>query len=249
MLPSTTLKLALIIPAYNEEAYLSATLASAKTALADFDSQLIVVDNNSTDNTPEIAREHGATVIFEPVNQIARARNAGAHHAIASGRAPEALVFLDADTHLPVETLVQAMEHLRSREICGGGAIIISDRPFPVFVRGMLATWNRTSTSLGLAAGSFLFCPAQAFLDTGGFDERVFAGEEIWFSRALKKWGRNNRRRHFPIVSAPPVITSARKGDMFGSPVIALQLFAILLCPWITRSRRLCPVWYQRPKD
>ena len=132
--------------------------------------------------------------------------------------------------------------HIFAQEISvGGGATIVSDRPFPAFVRGMLATWNRASAVLGLAAGSFLFCPAQAFVDTGGFDERVYAGEEIWFSRALKKWGRKNGRRRFPIITDPPVITSARKGDMFGSPAIAFQLFAILLCPWITRSRRLCP--------
>ena len=242
------MKVALVIPAFNEEAHLPATLASAKNALAGLDVHLIVVDNNSTDNTAKIARENGATVVFEAVNQIARARNAGARYALAKDNPPDGLVFLDADTDLPRKTLDQAMAHLRSEDICGGGATIVSDRPFPAFVRGMLATWNRTSAVLGLAAGSFLFCPAQAFVDTGGFDERVYAGEEIWFSRALKKWGRKNGRRRFPIITDPPVITSARKGDMFGSPAIAFQLFAILLCPWITRSRRLCPVWYRRPE-
>jgi glycosyltransferase involved in cell wall biosynthesis len=39
---------------------------------------VIVVDNNSTDATAELARRGGARVVFEPVNQIARARNAGA---------------------------------------------------------------------------------------------------------------------------------------------------------------------------
>ncbi len=243
------MKFALIIPAYNEEAHLPATLASAKTALESFNAQLIVVDNNSTDRTAEVAQSNGATVIFEPVNQIARARNTGARHALAADDPPHALVFLDADTTLSRETLTRAVKHLRSEKICGGGATIISDRPFPAFVRGMLATWNRASAFLGLAAGSFLFCPAQAFLDTGGFDERVYAGEEIWFSRALKKWGRRNGKRRFPIITDLPITTSARKGDMFGSPMIAIQLFAILLCPWITRSRKLCPVWYRRPKN
>ena len=43
-----------------------------------WDFELIVCDNNSTDRTAEIARAAGATVEFEPVNQIARARNSGA---------------------------------------------------------------------------------------------------------------------------------------------------------------------------
>ena len=55
--------------------------------------QLIVVDNNSSDATAQIARDHGATVVYEPVNQIARARNRGAE--AAEG---EALIFLDADS-------------------------------------------------------------------------------------------------------------------------------------------------------
>ena len=51
-------------------------------------------DNNSKDRTAEIARAAGARVVFEPVNQIARARNAGA--AAATGIW---LVFVDADSH------------------------------------------------------------------------------------------------------------------------------------------------------
>ena len=56
--------------------------------------ELIVCDNNSTDRTAEIARNAGARVVFEPVNQIARARNRGA--AAATG---DWLIFVDADSH------------------------------------------------------------------------------------------------------------------------------------------------------
>lgn len=70
----------LIIPAWNEEAFLPATLDSvnsSKTACS-YRGSLVAVDNNSADTTAEDARAAGARVVFEPINQIARARNRGA---------------------------------------------------------------------------------------------------------------------------------------------------------------------------
>ena len=89
----------MVVPAFNEERLLGASLAQMKSAAGAFagrgwDFELIVCDNNSTDRTAEIARAAGATVVFEPVNQIARARNRGA--AAATG---DWLVFVDADSH------------------------------------------------------------------------------------------------------------------------------------------------------
>src|SRR6266853_2097683 len=83
-----SLKISIIVPAFNEEKLLARTLGQLKEAMRVFDAQgwagqLIVCDNNSTDRTSQIARDAGAEVVFEPVNQIARARNAGA--ATASG--------------------------------------------------------------------------------------------------------------------------------------------------------------------
>ena len=70
------MKLSVVVPAYNEERLLPATLANLRNLLPAA-SELIVCDNNSTDGTAQIARAFGAVVVFEPVNQIARARNTG----------------------------------------------------------------------------------------------------------------------------------------------------------------------------
>src|SRR5215471_15202166 len=77
------MKISIVIPAFNEEKLLPATLKAvneARSAFGDrgWQSELIVCDNNSSDGTAVIAREAGAQVVFEPVNQIARARNTGA---------------------------------------------------------------------------------------------------------------------------------------------------------------------------
>ena len=88
--------LSIVIPAWNEEKLLPATLQALHSACASFSAagiswEVIVCDNNSTDRTAEVARASGASVVFEPVNQISRARNTGA--AAASG---SWLLFLDA---------------------------------------------------------------------------------------------------------------------------------------------------------
>ncbi len=82
------MKLSVIIPAFNEEKYIERCVGSIVRALEVHaarlaDMEIIVTDNNSTDATAEVARRAGAEVVFEPVNHISRARNAGAR--VATG--------------------------------------------------------------------------------------------------------------------------------------------------------------------
>ena len=88
-------RISLIIPAYNEEKYIGKTMESIKCAIQAYgntdDVEVIVVNNNSSDDTEKIAQEHGATIIFEPENHIVKARNRGAY--CATGKY---LIFVDA---------------------------------------------------------------------------------------------------------------------------------------------------------
>jgi glycosyltransferase involved in cell wall biosynthesis len=80
-----------VIPAYNAAAFLAETLASvfAQTLAP---SEIIVVDDGSTDDTARVARELGATVISRPNGGISAARNTGVHAARG-----EYIALLDAD--------------------------------------------------------------------------------------------------------------------------------------------------------
>lgn len=232
----------LIIPAYNEAAFLPATLAAAHAAMAEVPApgELIVVDNNSNDGTGSCAAAAGARVVFEPVNQIARARNAGARAA-----AGQYLLFLDADTHLPPALLRAAVANLAAGDCYGGGARLTFDAPLPWAARLFARAWERHSQRLGLAAGCFVYCLREGFAAVGGFDESVYASEEVWFCRRLRAWGRP-RGLCFRTVPEPPVCTSARKFAWF--PRRRLWLLVLLtLIPFALRSRRLCALWYTRP--
>src|SRR5437667_23517 len=73
-------RISFIVPAYNEERLLGATLDALHAAgrAAGEPYELIVVDDASTDRTALIARGHGALLVRVAHRQIAATRNAGA---------------------------------------------------------------------------------------------------------------------------------------------------------------------------
>lgn len=239
------MRYSIIVPAWNEAAFIGDSLTRLREAMAAVaardaahEGELIVVDNNSTDETAAIAREHGATVVFEPINRIARARNAGA--AVAGG---DALVFVDADSWCSGQLLGTALDRLAGGRVAGGGSTIAPDRPVTGGARRGLDFWNRIGTTLKLAAGCFVYCRADAFTDVGGFSEKVYAGEEIYLSRALKRWARRHGGLDFEIIEEAPVVTSVRKLDWYSPSQLAAQA-ALVFIPGALRSKRLCRTWY-----
>src|SRR6266576_5250166 len=118
------MKISLVVPAFNEERLLPGSLSCMRAALQGFDrlgwkSELIVCDNNSTDRTAEIAIAAGAEVVVEPVNQISRARNAGAARARGDW-----IFFVDADSDPTVELFLEAADSLRSGRCLAGGSTV-----------------------------------------------------------------------------------------------------------------------------
>jgi glycosyltransferase involved in cell wall biosynthesis len=235
----------IVIPAYNEVAFLPETIAAVKAAMraTSLTGEIIVCNNNSTDATGTLAEELGARVVFEPHNQISRARNTGAHH--ARGRY---LVFIDADTRISAELLSEALERLESGGCCGGGSVVdIAEDVRPV-VRRLINGWTRLSVKHHWAAGCFVFCLREDFEAVGGFSESVYASEEIWFSRAIGRLGKQ-RNQSFCIITAYPVISSGRKMHWFSVSQQWAVLVMVLLFPFLLRHRRFCDFWYKRPDE
>ena len=230
----------IVVPAWNEAEFIGPCVERVRAAMAGVPGhagELVVVDNNSTDATAEIARAGGARVVFEPVNRIARARNAGAR--TADG---DALVFVDADSWCDATLLGAALGRLASGEVVGGGSTIAPDRPVTGGARRGLDFWNRIGTTLKLAAGCFVYCRRDAFEAVGGFSDKVYAGEEIFLSRALKRWGRR-RGLAFEVLEEAPVVTSVRKLDWYSPAQLARQT-ALVLIPGALYSKTLCRTWY-----
>ncbi|HEY3054008.1 MAG TPA: glycosyltransferase [Thermoanaerobaculia bacterium] len=179
-----SMSLSVIVPAFNEEAYLGETLASINVARAfasDESIEVIVVDNASTDRTPLVATSAGATVVSEPHRNIARARNRGA--ARSTG---ETLVFIDADTLVPSEFFARIAEVLRD-PVCLGGAADTDYAPKRKIIRAYLQAWRWIGMFAGIAQGAAQFCRRQAFETLSGYDESLWMGEDVDFYLRLKK--------------------------------------------------------------
>lgn len=235
----------IIVPAYNEADELPETVKALRAAMnaVNLHGELIVVDNNSTDNTRHIAKSSGADkVVFEPVNQIARARNAGAADAKGSF-----LIFVDADTRIRSELLKQALFALETGEIVGGGSIVRFEGPQDHWVGNVgIRSWEHISRLTKTAAGSFLFCTKEAFDVVGGFDEKLYASEEVRLSRLLRKEGKKRDQR-FIILDQFPAMTSPRKLKWYSGLQILGWVAFLFVMPLAVRSRKLCGFWYKRP--
>lgn len=238
------IRYSIIIPAYNEAEELPATIAAARRAMRRQGSkgEVIVVNNNSTDATALVAwRAKADKVIFERVNQIARARNAGVDAA-----AGDYFIFVDADTRISPELLRDTLLLLDAEEACGGGSVIRFEGNIGLLGRFGIGLWEQISRLTRTAAGSYLFCRRDAFEAVGGFDERLFASEEVRLSRRLRQWGRE-KGLGFTILESAPALTSARKLTWYSGSEVLCWVALMTLFPLAVRSRKLCGFWYKRP--
>ena len=228
-----------IVPAYNEEHELSDTLVAIRKVGSGLTQpyEIIVVDDASTDATPEIGSGAGAKVI--PINrrQIAAARNAGAR--AAQG---EYLFFIDADTRINRAHVSGGIAALEAG-YAGGGARVAMDGFIPIWGRILLRGFSAVYFGLNLGAGAFLFTTRRNFDAIGGFDEQYFAGEEVYFSLELKKLG------GFKVLREP-VVTSARKLRMYPAKHFLREFFgAIVRGPRGVRSRAKLSLWYDGKRE
>lgn len=237
------MKISVVVPAYNEAKLLPATLAALARAQMTFhhrgwNSEVIVCDNNSTDATAELGRAAGVVVVFEPVNQIGRARNTGA--AAATG---DWLIFVDADSEPSPELFAAVADLIAGGRVVAGGALIALDQgpPWATVVAEGWALWSRLARHM---AGAFIFVETAAFRELGGFSNQLFAGEELELSQRLKALARR-RGKTVQILARPRLRTSARKARLY-TPREALRfLVRAVFRPKKTLSNRdECTLWY-----
>ena len=237
--------ISIIVPAYNEEKLLGPTLISIQQASQAFvehgwNTELIVCDNNSTDNTAAIAKRHGAVVVFESENQIARARNRGAEAARGDW-----LLFIDADSSPSVDLFRDLLSAIESDRCIACGTVMQFDTADPAYRLAVWA-WSCWSRLLRHMAGSFVAVEEAAFRAIGGFSLEFYAGEELDLSRRLQREAKQRSpRRHIKILTRHPLLTSGRKSQLYTRSEHARFLWRVFTRPFrMMRSRDACELWY-----
>jgi glycosyltransferase involved in cell wall biosynthesis len=102
------LKISVVIPCYNEED----GIRSVIEAMPPYVDEIVVVDNNSTDRTSEIARSLGAVVVFQPVKGYGAAYQAGLPAATG-----DVIATLDGDGTYPSDEIAVLVDALEDRQL------------------------------------------------------------------------------------------------------------------------------------
>jgi len=239
------MRISIVVPAFNEEKILGATLAQIKSACGAFapvgwETELIVCDNNSTDRTAAIAQAAGAIVVFEPVNQISRARNTGAARATGDW-----LVFVDADSRPGTGLFADMIEQIRSGDCLAGGATLQWDRKH-LPISWMMPLLNAGFRWRRLLHGAFIFIETATFRQLGGFSIETFSGEDWELSLRLNQRAKESNRR-FVILYRHPIVTSGRRFGDYSVLTPFKVLYRTIFVPRrIQISREAARRWYDR---
>lgn len=227
-------RFSVVVPALNEERYLADCLRSL--AAQDFagDVEVVVVDNNSTDRTAEIARSFGAVVVHEGRPGVCWARQCGT--ALARG---EVVVSTDADTTFDPGWLTRIDETLQRHPSCvavGGPCSFTGPAPFwatvyPRVLFGAVALWHRLTGRVLYVTATNLAFRREAW---PGYDTRMTqGGDEVDLLRRLQRRGPVAFDRH------NPTFTSSRRLQQGLAYNLVVTFFVYyLLAYWLNRLTR-----------
>jgi glycosyltransferase involved in cell wall biosynthesis len=179
-----TPSVSVVIPVLNGANTIANTLwALVRQARGPAKTEIIVVDNGSTDNTREVVRQFDVRLLNETTRGPSAARNRGLH--AASG---DVILYTDADT-LPTRSwlaeLIDAF-HDPGTVIAGGRVL---GYPPKTAAERFMATYGIWEPENNIFRPTFPFVPSlnlavrrDAALKIGGWDEDMFTGEDVDFS-------------------------------------------------------------------
>lgn len=181
-----------VVPAYNEENFIADCIFSIKKDVYSgkirIPYEILVVDNNSTDHTAEVARAYGATVIKELRKGTSWARQAG-----LEASKYDLVAFIDADSQIPEGWIDLAYEALLSPNVVAASGPHVF-RDLPLSQRILISTFYCFAKALHVfwptINGANFIVKKQAFLDVGGFDTTItFHGDDTAVARRLSTQG------------------------------------------------------------
>ncbi|MFH0713862.1 MAG: glycosyltransferase [Candidatus Micrarchaeota archaeon] len=179
----------IIIPAYNEENTLLHCIKAVRQSIAfsKLPCEVIVVDNNSEDNTVKIAVKLADKVYHEKRQVIAAVRNNGACHSYG-----KFLIFVDADTAVPLPLVRDFVRALSTGSVVVGCQVM--PHPLKIHEKALFKLFNsflQVSVISGAAfSGNAVGYRRDTFNKLGGFDVGRTASEDHDLSNRASRLGK-----------------------------------------------------------
>ncbi|APW96348.1 glycosyl transferase family 2 [Halobiforma lacisalsi AJ5] len=167
-----------VVPARNEADRLQGALASISALDTAYEYEVIVVDGDSTDGTPAVAREHGAIVVDGSASSIARARNQGAKRARG-----EWLAFVDADTQVRSTYLTELLGYAEANGLAAASSYCRMTGPRRAKIVEATINYLVPRLERPILPGFNVLVRAEAVDEIGGFPD--VPNEDTAFSRRL----------------------------------------------------------------
>jgi glycosyltransferase involved in cell wall biosynthesis len=236
------LDVCVVVPVRNDAVNLKRLLESLHRQCLAFD--LVVVDNGSTDATPDVAKSLCDKVLYYPALRVGALRNRGVLSAEG-----EYIAFVDSDHEVPedwIESGTRALE--LSPEVVAVGAPCLP----PTDGTWVQSVWsihrlrgpNREEVAW-LGAGN-LFVRRSAFLEVGGFSEDLIASEDVDLCYRLKERGGkiflDKTIRNIHHGEPKTVLQFLRKEYWRGSS--SLKAWFSQGCPSRDIPNLLWPIWF-----
>ena len=178
MLISQSVSVSVIIPTRNSEKHLGSLIHSVE-AQSPEPLEIIIVDNNSSDRTRQLAEDAGVQFLTKGPERSAQ-RNLGAMQARG-----EYLLFLDSDMELLQGCIAECIARARS----GVQAVVIPERTVGEGLLCDVRQWERALIQSNLSLMSARFISADLFRRVGGYDERITGFEDLDLQATLLECG------------------------------------------------------------
>jgi GT2 family glycosyltransferase len=176
-----------VVPVRNDATRLEVCLRSIRAAHpTSGEVEIVVVDNGSTDRSPDVARAFGARVLVIENVRVSELRNRGAQQAEGP-----VLAFVDADNEIVPGWAAAALENLQDASVGATGALYDAP-PRGTWVQrgyGLLRGRTRATADVEWLGSGNLAVRRQAFQAVRGFDTTLEACEDVDLCHRLQATG------------------------------------------------------------
>jgi len=203
-------EISIVIPAYNEEKYIGPCLQSLVWQNTKRPFEVILVDNNSTDNTKKVALSFKDRLNIRVITEKQQGRGVARWRGFEEAKG-EFLFSSDADTIFPPEWIEGFMKYFKNKKIVAVTSLCDIDDPSrrnkALFKFVHLVTNEGYRIALGhyCLYGFSYAIRRDIYIKAGKIDKNLNALDDVDLGRRVKKFGK------IQLVRKMPVLTSNRR--------------------------------------